>query len=67
MSNFTKTHAVGDKLILVDRNTQIDMMKLQGDFWDYVNTPKNQQHLLFYGHKMWYPIVMEEPVISTQT
>jgi hypothetical protein len=67
MSNFTKTHPVGDELILVDRHMQTDMMKLQGVFSDYVNTPKNQLHLLFYGRKMWYPIVTEEHGISNQT
>lgn len=67
MSNFTKFHPVAAKLIYVDRHTQTDMMKLKGVFCDYVNTPKNQFHLLFYGRKMWRPIVTEEHVIFTPT
>ena len=54
---------MGAKLIHADRHTLTDMMKLKGVFCDYVNTPKNQFHLLFYGCKMWYPIVTKEHVI----
>jgi len=69
MSNFTKIHPVAAELIHVDRHTdrQTDMMKLKGVFCDYLNTPKNQFHLLFYGCKTWHPIVMEKRVIFTPT